>query len=341
MSDKSKDALEAPPRTLHDALFKRIFGDPQHAADELRAVLPSRIVRHIDWSTLEVGQASLVGKGFKQRHGDLIFHARLLDGRDAVVWLFFEHQSTVDPWMPLTMTERMTDFWARWRERNSGARRLPAIIPVVLYQGPGPWTAATSLGELMDLSDEAREDLKEHMLSCRLVLDDLGHAGDEEIAGRDMEAYPKLGLVVFKHGREEDLAEHLARRAAEIRALLAGEHGEVLWGVLMDYTWHVNPYVDREQLARRLRPLVGQEVEDAMMTYAEKLKQEGHDQGHREGQQEGQCKMLLRQLTRRFGVLPEAVEKRIARAEAAELQDWALRVLDARSLDEVFAPADQ
>jgi flagellar biosynthesis/type III secretory pathway protein FliH len=91
----------------------------------------------------------------------------------------------------------------------------------------------------------------------------------------------------------------------------------------------------------RLRPLVGQEVEEAMMTYAEKLKQEGHDQGHREGQQEGQCKMLLRQLTRRFGVLPEAVEKRIARAEAAELQDWALRVLDARSLDEVFAPADQ
>jgi flagellar biosynthesis/type III secretory pathway protein FliH len=107
--------------------------------------------------------------------------------------------------------------------------------------------------------------------------------------------------------------------------------------VLVDYTWHVNPHVDREQLARRLRPLVGQEVEEAMMTYAEKLKQEGHDQG----QQEGQCKMLLRQLTRRFGVLPEAVEKRIARAEAAELQDWALRVLDARSLDEVFAPADR
>jgi hypothetical protein len=89
----------------------------------------------------------------------------------------------------------------------------------------------------------------------------------------------------------------------------------------------------REKLAHRLRPLVGQEVEEAMMTYAEKLKQEGHDQG--------QCKMLLGLLTRRFGVLPEEVEKRVTRAEAAELQDWALRVLDARSLDEVFAPADQ
>ena len=90
------DSNERIPRTHHDSLFKRIFGDPTHAAAELRAVLPPRIARHIDWATLEAGSTNLVGKHFKQQHGDLIFRARLVDGRDAMVWLMFEHQRTVD-----------------------------------------------------------------------------------------------------------------------------------------------------------------------------------------------------------------------------------------------------
>ena len=55
------------------------------------------------------------------------------------------------------------------------------------------------------------------------------------------------------------------------------------------------------------------------------------------GELTGAAKMLLRQLHRRFGTVPKATAARIARATAVELDRWADRVLDAKSLAEVFA----
>jgi hypothetical protein len=53
---------------------------------------------------------------------------------------------------------------------------------------------------------------------------------------------------------------------------------------------------------------------------------------------EGEILMLQRQLTRRFGPLPNGVLARIAATSAEEIDAWVDRVLDATSLDEVFCP---
>jgi hypothetical protein len=41
-------------------------------------------------------------------------------------------------------------------------------------------------------------------------------------------------------------------------------------------------------------------------------------------------------LARRFGTLPDAVRARLASATVEQLESWALKILDAKSLDEVF-----
>jgi len=51
----------------------------------------------------------------------------------------------------------------------------------------------------------------------------------------------------------------------------------------------------------------------------------------------GEGTILRRQLTRRFGPLPQDILDRIADADAAQLETRADRVIDAASLDEVFA----
>ncbi|MGI5864643.1 MAG: hypothetical protein ACOX6T_21705 [Myxococcales bacterium] len=45
---------------------------------------------------------------------------------------------------------------------------------------------------------------------------------------------------------------------------------------------------------------------------------------------------VLLQLEHRFAGLHESIRERAASAEIEELDAWALRLLDARSLDEVF-----
>ncbi|MBF8274133.1 MAG: putative transposase [Magnetococcales bacterium] len=54
-------------------------------------------------------------------------------------------------------------------------------------------------------------------------------------------------------------------------------------------------------------------------------------------EKKGEAKMLTRQLQRRFGVLPDWACAKIAEADLHALEEWSLRVLDATTLDGVFA----
>jgi hypothetical protein len=65
--------------------------------------------------------------------------------------------------------------------------------------------------------------------------------------------------------------------------------------------------------------------------------QVGEQRGEQRGRQIGEAALLMRQLERRFGVLPAWVAARVMVAETGALEEWGLRVLDAASLDEVFA----
>ena len=63
----------------------------------------------------------------------------------------------------------------------------------------------------------------------------------------------------------------------------------------------------------------------------------GMERGMQQGRVEGERAVLERQLRRRFGLLPPATVSRLARASAADLETWAENVLDAKTLDDVFA----
>jgi hypothetical protein len=46
---------------------------------------------------------------------------------------------------------------------------------------------------------------------------------------------------------------------------------------------------------------------------------------------------LLRQLERRFGVLPASARDRVLAADTVLIEEWGLRLLEAASLEEVLA----
>jgi hypothetical protein len=65
--------------------------------------------------------------------------------------------------------------------------------------------------------------------------------------------------------------------------------------------------------------------------------EQGIEQGIERGLAQGRAAMLARLLHRRFGPLTATINDRLAQASAEQLDLWAERVLDADSLDEVFA----
>jgi hypothetical protein len=56
-----------------------------------------------------------------------------------------------------------------------------------------------------------------------------------------------------------------------------------------------------------------------------------------EGRIEGQARTLARQLTKRFGPLPDELRQRLDNATGEQLEHWTDTVLDAPTLSAVFA----
>jgi flagellar biosynthesis/type III secretory pathway protein FliH len=81
--------------------------------------------------------------------------------------------------------------------------------------------------------------------------------------------------------------------------------------------------------------------QDCLLKGEQKGRQEGRQEGRLEGRQEGrkqgEAALLLRQLERRFGILPGWATDRVLAADTVMIEEWALRVLDAASLEAVFA----
>ena len=64
---------------------------------------------------------------------------------------------------------------------------------------------------------------------------------------------------------------------------------------------------------------------------------EGKADGELRGELKGELKLLRRLLIHRFGALLGWVEAKLVVAEPARLEAWGERVLEAATLDEVFA----
>lgn len=77
--------------------------------------------------------------------------------------------------------------------------------------------------------------------------------------------------------------------------------------------------------------------DDLMPTIAEEWTRQAHAAGRAEGVVAGMSGLLLRQLRHRFGPLPPETERTISTADADALQRWSERLLEARSLDDLFA----
>jgi hypothetical protein len=79
------------------------------------------------------------------------------------------------------------------------------------------------------------------------------------------------------------------------------------------------------------------EVRNMLATRVEEWKQQWLLEGREQGLRQGEAGLLLRQLERRFGVLPAWARDRVLTADSVMLEEWSLRVLDAAELEAVFA----
>ncbi|MGL5034952.1 MAG: Rpn family recombination-promoting nuclease/putative transposase [Microcystaceae cyanobacterium] len=75
---------------------------------------------------------------------------------------------------------------------------------------------------------------------------------------------------------------------------------------------------------------------NSKMRYVTSVERIGLQKGLEQGRQEGEVALLRRLLVKRFGALSESLESRLSDAAIADLELWGERVLDAKTITEVF-----
>ena len=207
--------------------------------------------------------------------------------------------------------------------------RLPPILPVVLYNGDRRWVAPLALDELVGLPEKSplwrwQPHMRYHMV-------DEGAFGDQDLAGRDtlpallfrLESFPDPEQVV---GLADALVAWFVRHPGfeGLRSIFAEMLGSLMGPLAPGIA------VPEELL----------EVRNMLATRAETWKQ----QWLQEGRQEGRRRVVKKARRPCWGACwsagsafcPAGLRDRIATADTAALEEWGLRVLDARSLDDVL-----
>jgi hypothetical protein len=93
----------------------------------------------------------------------------------------------------------------------------------------------------------------------------------------------------------------------------------------------------REQALREgVEQGVQQGVEQGVQQGLKEGMQKGLQRGMQRGQIKGAAELLSTQLARKFGALPDWAQARLHQADEALLNHWALRILDAQRIEDVF-----
>ena len=317
---------------MDDPAYKRLFSRPDMVRDLLEGFAARGWSGDLDFATLTPLPADYVSEDLRRRHGDLVWKVRFRGDRWLYLVLLLEFQTTVER----AMAVRMLAYTALLYQRLIADRALsehdalPPVLPVVIYNGRRPWTAAVDVSELVAPSDPV---LAPYQPSQRYFLLDEGRAAREGLPRDNLVS----ALIELETNRGRERVPALLKTL--IRLLRERQDDELAQAF--------QAWVRQVLLPRRFRGRVPESLprlEEVQTMLEETVREwtadwvaEGREQGLEQGRAEERA-LLCRLAARKFD---DAAAQRLAAALAevadpdrlAEVGDW---IIECGTADELL-----
>ena len=313
----------------HDASYKLLFSSPELVRDLVLGFIPDEWLHSLDYRTLEKIPGSYVTDDLRHRADDVVWRVKV--GPEWVyLYILIEFQSKVDPWMAVRMMSYVGLLYQDLIKAKQvlPQRKLPPVLPIVLYNGDAPWTAATNIAELIPKVPGLVSQFVPHMQYLLIAENQYTEAGLAQMHN--------LAAAVMRLQRPHDQAAVL--EVIDLLNLWLADNPELtrifaIWirAVLLRQSKH-DLTLSKVQDLKELKMTLAARFEE----WAQQHRQEGKDEGRCEGQREGEARLLQRLLVARFGPLSQETLSALDVASTAQLEAWTDRILNARTLAEVF-----
>ena len=310
----------------YDQVFKGILR--RFFRDFMELFFPD-VAESLDFDSVDLLDKELF-KGFPdgvQRTPDFVVRVRTREGEPEMVIVHIEAQAGTGRRFGRRMFEYYSLLWL-----SSDA----PVFPIVLFvKGGGRQGIATRTYRHEVLG---REVMKFQFASVALA----GFSGWEYLEKGPLAA--ALAPFMRWEGESEESDKLRAHAGVRDEVASSGLDDEAMFLLInLIETYFPVP----EELRERYRQLISREeyrkVQEVEMTWADRLRQEGHDKGREEGREagliEGKQQTLKRLLTVKFGALsPGLLESIDALGSAEELDRYLDRVITAATLSDLGLP---
>ena len=311
--------MTQPP--LHDVLFREGFSLPRVARQFLTRWLAPEFLALVDWSSLEIQRITGINTALAERKADLVYRVRA-GGIRIWFYLLVEHQSTPDPHMPLRVLEYTVLIWQEHRRKLGAKNRLPLVVPVVLYPGPGRWSTPGRLRDLIEIPDTIRPWARDFAPDAGFLVVELSGLPLDQLANGPMARAllgalqtERTGNLNFEEVRT--LVDTLFTDPEREQVLSIAQH---LWTYLLHHSELKSP-----EIRQIVNSTIPETVRESFMSTAEMLRQEGRQEA------------ILDALEIRFAHVPDGLRETIdaihdesrlrsihrAAIQAASLEDFA------------------
>ena len=308
----------------YDNSYKYLFSHAQMVEDLLKGFVQEEWVEQLDFSTLEKVNGSYVSDDLRDREDDIVWRIRW--GKTWLyVYILLEFQSGVDPWMSVRI---MTYVGLLYQDlirtkQLTGEKKLPPVLPVVLYNGDAPWTAATDISHLVQ---KIPGGLSRYRPSLEYLL-----LSEREYQDETLKSLKNLVAALFRLENSRG-PEQLLHVVTNLLEWLSGSEQDSLrraFTVWFSRVLFPSRFADADQ-----QPSI-EELHEVKTMLAERVK-EWNKKSMERGIQQGTSLVLIHLLEKKFGVLSTELLCRINQADEQQILQWSEYVLTADKLSDIF-----
>ncbi|HPJ90159.1 MAG TPA: Rpn family recombination-promoting nuclease/putative transposase [Thermotogota bacterium] len=249
------------------------------AEDFLKNYLPEEILKHVDLKTLTNQNREYIDKKIHKDFSDLLYQAEI-DGKEGYVYFLFEHKSYEDQKVIFQLLRYMTRIWEE--NFNTKTKKIPIIIPLVIYHGKNVWKIDTRLWKYIEGIEVMPKEIQQMTPDFKFTLYDYSPKSKTEIRGR---AIVQAVLEMLKAIREND-KNTLIDGFIYFVSLVEDETDIQLANEIFDlglvYLMNTEADITKEELLK-----ASLERSDSVQTLAQRLLDEGMEKGMERGIEKG------------------------------------------------------
>ncbi len=284
---------------MHDTGYKDLLSNKEVFLKLLRSFIHEDWVQEIDENNLEYINKSFILHDYSKKEADVIYKLNIKNS-SVFFYCLLELQSSVDFQIPIRLLYYMTALWqeviknTKREELESKEFRLPAIVPLVLYNGKADWTAVPQFRDVL----EGSELFGKHVLNFNYILFDVNRYTEKQL----LEISNLISSIFFLDqnvNAKKELMEKLYKLGDALRRFNNKEKRLFIrW-----LRWILRPRIKKEYLDEFDKILdENSEIEVTKMVsnlgtafenFMEQSYQEGQDKGKIETQKEIARKLLV------------------------------------------------